>query len=79
MGVSAFGKINYRSLGLQASAKNTGFLIGPVFEQNEAGTYAEIFAPKVFIKNEAGKLQPYRMLVYQGHRCLVTLLFKIEE
>jgi hypothetical protein len=78
MGVSSFGKINHKSIGQVISAKNTGFLIGPVFDQNEAGPYAEIFAPKVFIKGENGKLQAYRMLVYQGHRCLVTLLFKIE-
>lgn len=63
------------------SPKAIGFLIGPVFEPATLAhdAYAEVFAPKIFIKQEDGTLKPFRMLVYQGHRCLVTMLFKVEK
>ena len=81
IGVSNFGKINPKAVGAPASAKALAFLIGPQFVQAEQGTtgYAEVFAPRVYIKQADGLLKPFRMLVYQGHRCLVTLLFKAEE
>ena len=52
LGVSSFGKINQKSIGAPVSPKAFGFLIGPVFEPGDASRdpYAEIFAPKVFIK-----------------------------
>jgi hypothetical protein len=80
LGVTSFGKLNHKSIGAPVSPKALGFLIGPHFEAGDASKdpYAEVFAPKVFLKVD-GKLRAFRMLVYQGHRCLVTLLFKIED
>jgi hypothetical protein len=80
LGVSSFGKINQKSIGAPVSPKALGFLIGPYFEPGDASrdAFAETFAPKVFIKQD-GKLRPFRMLVYQGYRCLITMLFKIEN
>ena len=73
LGMSPFGKINQKSLGVPVTSKTSGFLIGPIFEGGDF-PHAEIFSPKVFIKGEC-----YRMLVYQGHRCTITLLFKVED
>ncbi len=53
LGVSSFGKLNQKLIGAPASPKALGFLIGPVFEAD--GSYAEVFAPKVYIKTD-GKL-----------------------
>jgi hypothetical protein len=37
----------------------------------------DVYAPRIYIKQSIdGSVRPYRMLVYQGHRCLVTMLFK---
>ena len=49
LGVSNFGKINPRAVGQLASAKSLQYVIGPHFERAEEG-FAEVFAPKVYIK-----------------------------
>jgi len=60
LGVSSFGKMNQKSIGAAVSPKALGFLIGPVFEAADQSkdAYAEVFAPKIFIKSSAadGKL-----------------------
>lgn len=80
-GMSNFGKINPKAVGAPTSSKALSFLIGPQFVAAEGGRegFADVFAPRVYIRQaQDGSLKPYRMLVFQGHRCLVTLLLKTE-
>mmetsp|Transcript_39655 Transcript_39655/g.60736 ORF Transcript_39655/g.60736 Transcript_39655/m.60736 type:complete len:109 (+) Transcript_39655:1015-1341(+) len=35
------------------------------------------FAPTIYITEEHGKVKPYKLLVYVGHKTLVALLFEV--
>lgn len=74
-GVSNFGKINQQALG-QISNKNVMFVVGPHIAIDRRSV--DIFAPRVYIKVN-GKLEPFRMFVYQGLKTFVVLLFKVDH
>lgn len=45
--------------------KNMGFVIGPYFPSMSDTKYVDLFAPKVYLKNqETGEMEPYKMLVF---------------
>lgn len=62
-------------VGQPASGKTLNFLIGPQFQGVQTETAVDVFSPTVHIKQADGTLKAYKLLVFQGHRCLVTLLF----
>ncbi len=51
------------------------FIVGPYITIDRKAV--DIFAPRVYIKVN-GKLEPFRMFVYQGLKTFVVLLFKVE-
>lgn len=58
------------------------FLIGPQFPpgpHKPADTgFVDVFAPHVYIKNKAGKLQKFQMFVYLGFKTIFVMLLNPE-
>jgi len=36
----------------------------------------DLFAPRIYIKNPEGELEPFKLLVFQANKTLIPLLFK---
>ena len=55
-------------------------MIGPVFSQPTNNPmdlkYCDLFAPRIYVKNAEGELEPFKLLVYQANKSLIPLLFK---
>lgn len=48
------------------------FLIGPQVYKGK--DFVDVFSPTVYIK-EGDKMKPYKLMVYQGYKTLMTMLF----